>query len=135
MEQVFARIREAGLKVKPDKCFFLSEQVRYLGHIVSKNGIEADTEKTTKVKPRNVKEVQQFLGFANYYRRFIKNFAEIAKPLHKLTERSAAPFRWTCHEYFGPRLILVRPDQNRQPEMGGLKLIARFHFLVPSSIL
>ncbi|KAL5481228.1 hypothetical protein EMCRGX_G021353 [Ephydatia muelleri] len=70
-----------------------------MGHIVSKNGIEADPEKTTKVKhwslPRNVKEVQQFLGFANYYRRFIKCFAKIAKPLHKLTERSAVAFRWT----------------------------------------
>ena len=91
------------MKVKPDKCFFLREQVRYLGHIVSKNGIESYPEKTTKVKhwslPRNVKEVQQFLGFANYYQRFIKSFAEIAKPLHKLTERSAVAFRWTleCH--------------------------------------
>ena len=123
MEQVFARIREAGLKIKPDKCFLLREQVRYLGHIVSKNGIEADPEKTTKVKnwppPLNVREVQQFLGFANYYRRFIKNFAEIARPLHKLTERGAAQFQWTpeCQRSFdllrnllSSPPILVYPD-------------------------
>lgn len=65
---------------------------------MSKQGIEADPEKTSKVKhwplPRTVKEVQQFLGFANYYRRFIKGFAEIAKPLHKLTERNTL-FLWT----------------------------------------
>ena len=66
--------------------------------IVSKNGIKADPEKTNKVKhwplPRNKKEVQQFLGFANYYWRFIKSFAEIAKALHKVTELSTAPFQW-----------------------------------------
>ena len=80
------------MKVKPDKCFFLREQVRYLGHIVSKNGIESDPEKTTKVKhwslPRNVKEVQHFLGFANYYQRFIKSFAEIAKPCITQADRA-----------------------------------------------
>ena len=61
LEEVFRRIREAGLKIKPDKCFFLKDKVKYLGHIVSKEGIEADPEKTSKVKywrlPTTVKEV------------------------------------------------------------------------------
>eukprot|EP00731_Ephydatia_muelleri_P005611 Em0002g1787a len=106
LDSVFARIREAGMKIKPAKCFFLRERVQYLGHIVSKDGIEADPDKLRKVQcwptPQNVREVQQFLGLANYYRRFIRNFAEVARPLHRLTERSASVFQWTiqCQESF-----------------------------------
>eukprot|EP00731_Ephydatia_muelleri_P006907 Em0003g1155a len=102
---VFSRIRDAGLKIKPEKCSFLKEKVKYLGHIVSKEGIAADPEKTATVKtwptPTRTKEVQQFLGLANYYRRFIKDFAQIAKPLHKLTERTSS-FLWTteCQKSF-----------------------------------
>ena len=102
---VFSRIRDAGLKIKPEKCSFLKEKVKYLGHIVSNEGIAADPEKTATVKtwptPTSTKEVQQFLGLANYYRRFIKDFAQIAKPLHKLTERTSS-FLWTteCQKSF-----------------------------------
>ena len=102
---VFSRIRDAGLKIKPEKCSFLKEKVKYLGHIVSKEGIAADPEKTATVKtwptPTRTKEVQQFLGLANYYRRFIKDFAQIAKPLHKLMERTSS-FLWTteCQKSF-----------------------------------
>ena len=66
LDLVFSRIQEAGLKIKPTKCAFLKEKVKYLGHIVSKEGVAADPEKTAKVKtwpvPSSVKEVQQFLG-------------------------------------------------------------------------
>eukprot|EP00731_Ephydatia_muelleri_P006479 Em0003g727a len=70
------------------------------------DGIEADPDKLRKVQcwptPQNVREVQQFLGLANYSRRFIRNFAEVARPLHRLTERSASVFQWTipCQESF-----------------------------------
>ena len=94
---VFSPIRDAGLKIKPEKRSFLKKKVKYHGHIVSKEGIAADPEKTATVKtwptPTSTKEVQQFLGLANYYRRFIKDFAQIAKPLHKLTEQTS--FLWT----------------------------------------
>ena len=106
LDSVFARIREAGMKIKPAKCFFLRERVQYLGPIVSKDGIEADPDKLRKVQcwptPQNVREVQQFLGLANYYRRFIRNFAEVARPLHRLTERLVSVFQWTiqCQESF-----------------------------------
>ena len=70
----------------------------FLGHIISPNGIYPDPDKTSKVTewptPRSLKEVQQFLGLANYYRRFVKDFAAVAKPLHKLTEKGV-PFLWT----------------------------------------
>ena len=117
LELVFDRIKEAGLKVQPTKCSFFKEQVKYLGHIVSKHGIATDPDKTTKVQswpvPQSIREVQQFLGLANYYRRFIENFASIAKPLHKLTEKGATCFKWTaeCQKSFDSlRTLLSSPS-------------------------
>ena len=85
---VFQRIRDAGLKLQPPKCRFFQEEVAYLEHIVSRDGISVDPTKIDKVRhwpiPQNSKDVQQFLGLANYYRRFILGFAELAKPLHRL---------------------------------------------------
>ena len=72
--------------------------MNFLGHIVSVNGVQTDPQKTEKVStwptPTSQKEVQQFLGLASYYRRFVKNFAAIAKPLYQLTEKTAR-FTWT----------------------------------------
>ena len=74
------------------------EEGPVLGHIVSEDGIATDPSKVGKVAqwptPSTAKEVQQFLGLAGYYRRFIQNFSAIAKPLHKLTERTSN-FNWT----------------------------------------
>ena len=105
LQAVFERLRQAGLKLQPKKCEFLRRKVRYLGHIVSKEGVAADAEKVKKVSswpaPTTTRDVQQFLGFAGYYRRFVQNFAQIARPLHRLTER-ATPFKWTqeCQDAF-----------------------------------
>ena len=105
LQSVFQRLRESGLKLKPAKCHFCQEQVTYLGHIISAEGIATDPEKTKQVAqwpvPTTQREVQQFLGLANYYRRFVRGYATIAKPLHKLTEKTAE-FRWTkeCEEAF-----------------------------------
>ena len=75
------------------------QSVKYLGHIISQEGEQADPSKIEKVvtwpNSDSTKEVQRFLGFVSYYRRFIQDFAEIAKLLHQLTEK-AAPFRWTA---------------------------------------
>ena len=85
---VFSRIREAGLKLSPKKCSFFMRKVRYVGHIVSEEGIEPDPDKINKVKswptPTTPEEVRKFLGFAGYYRRFVKDFAKIARPLTNL---------------------------------------------------
>lgn len=76
LNAVFKRIQQAGLCLKPGKCAFFQNKVKYLGHIISRDGVAPDTEKTEKVSlwpvPLTTCEVQQFLGFANYYRRFIK---------------------------------------------------------------
>ena len=73
---VFQKMREAGLKLKPSKCEFFRDRIAYLGHIVSKVGIETD--------PKKIMDVRQFLGFTNYYRKFIKQYAQVANPLNKL---------------------------------------------------
>ena len=125
LREVFQRLREAGLKLKPTNCDFCSLQVEFLGHIVSAEGVRTDPSKTEKVAqwpvPTSRKEIQQFLGLANYYRRFVKDFATIAKPLHRLTEKTAK-FEWTdeCQAAFKEirrRLvtapILAFPDYTR----------------------
>ena len=105
LQVVFERLLQAGLKLKPSKCAFFQQQVQYLGHLISPSGVRPDPTKTEKVatwpKPTSTRSVQQFLGFANYYRRFIKDFAQIAKPLHQLTERGIA-FSWSkdCEDFF-----------------------------------
>ena len=105
LAKVLERIEHAGLKLQPQKCHLLQSQVQFLGHIISTEGVSPDPQKTEKVKqwpiPQSTKEVQQFLGLASYYRRFVKNFASIAAPLHKLTEKHSV-FRWTpsCQEAF-----------------------------------
>ena len=103
LRKVFERLREAGLMLKPTKCDFFQREVFYLGHLISKEGVSTDPAKIDKVAkwptPQSAKEVQQFLGLAGYYRRFVRDFATIAKPLHRLTEKTAQ-FEWTaeCHE-------------------------------------
>ncbi len=93
LRSVFDRLKEAGLKLKPRKCRLCLHKVNFLGHIVSADGIQTDTQKTERVSiwptPTSQKEVQQFLGLASYYRRFVKDFAAIAKPLYQLTEKTA----------------------------------------------
>ena len=100
LSQVFNRLRQAGLKLQPGKCALVQRKVSFLGHVISPEGIATDPDKTSKValwpNPTCRRDVQQFLGLANYYRRFIRNFADIAKPLHRLTEKMAT-FSWSEH--------------------------------------
>ena len=95
---IFSRLQEAGLRLRPEKCFLLQQKVKYLGHIVSADGVAVDPSKYQVVEdwpvPNNLKEVQSFLGFLNYYRKFIKEFASVAKPLTMLT-RKGIDFEWT----------------------------------------
>ena len=73
---VFAKLIAGGLKLKPKRCEFFRSKISYLGHIVSSKGIETDPKKIEVVKnwttPKTVTDVRSFLGFTNYYRRFIK---------------------------------------------------------------
>ena len=82
------------------KCAFFQPKVHYLGHVISEEGVAADPTKIEKVAtwsiPLSTREVQQFLEFTSYYWCFIRDFAQIAKPLHRLTEHARA-FHWTAH--------------------------------------
>lgn len=89
LDIVFSKLKQNGLKMKPSKCRFFQKSVKYLGHIVSSEGISTDPEKTEAVKlwpkPNTEKELRSFLGIAGYYRRFVRDFSKIARPLHELT--------------------------------------------------
>lgn len=97
LRDVFQRLREANLKLKPKKCSLFQTKVTYLGHVVSENGISCDPSKIEAVKnwptPNSKTEVRSILGLLGYYRKFIPDFAERAKPLTKLT-RKRAKFSW-----------------------------------------
>lgn len=104
LDRVLTRLHQNGLKVKGKKCDLLQREVKYLGHIISGDGIAVDQGKVQRISmwpvPRNVKEVQSFLGLASYYRRFIKNFSKMAGPLHEITGKTSKqagkqkPFQW-----------------------------------------
>lgn len=99
LQDVFARLGAAVLKLQPKKCHLCSPEVEFLGHIVSAEGVSTDPKKIEKITnwpvPTSKREVQRFLGLANYYRRFVENFAKIAKPLHQLTEKTTK-FEWSA---------------------------------------
>ena len=111
--------------LKPAKCTLFWEEVQFLGHLVSREGVRADPANVKRVAtwptPTTKREVHQFLGFASYYRHFIKDFAGIAKPLHRLTEEGGT-FLWTdeCERAFEKLRhlltttpLLAYPDFNR----------------------
>ena len=125
IEVVFVRLREAGLKLKMSKCDFLKREVNYLGHLVGEFGYKPDPAKVEVIRnlapPTSVKGVRSFIGMASYYRRFIPEFAKIAKPLTELTKKNRR-FQWTdaCQRAFETLRaalteapILAFPDINK----------------------
>ena len=98
---VFAKLDKACLKLKANKCEFFKTRITYVGHIVSSNGIGTDPKKVEAVKnwtvPKTVTDVRSFLGFTNYYRRFIRGYAKGAKAwcLATNANRKKAPIEWT----------------------------------------
>lgn len=99
---VLDRLSFAGLTINLQKCQFFRSQLKYLGYVVDEFGLRTDPEKIRAIVdfsvPTTKKEVKRFLGTASYYRRFIKNFSNIAGPLNKLTstKKGTPPFQWTA---------------------------------------
>ncbi|KAL4101226.1 hypothetical protein QTP88_021246 [Uroleucon formosanum] len=103
---VFGRFRAHNLKIQPDKCEFVKRECIYLGHVISETGIRSDPKKIQAVldypEPMNVKKNKSFLGLSGYYRKFIENYSEKAKPITNLLKKDVA-FNWSeeCDKAFG----------------------------------
>ncbi|KAK2899431.1 hypothetical protein Q8A73_012560 [Channa argus] len=95
---VFMAIRQAGLRLNPAKCHWLARETQFLGHVVNEHGVTTDRAKVAAIKewpqPTTTSELRSFLGLASYYRRFVKDFATIASPLHRVTEKGRW-FEWS----------------------------------------
>ncbi|XP_046142815.1 uncharacterized protein K02A2.6-like [Osmia bicornis bicornis] len=93
LELVFQRLNEYNIKINLEKSTFFTNQIKYCGYIIDKNGIHKDSEKIEAIEkmptPRNVSEVRSFIGFVNYYGRFIKNLSSILHPLNKLLHKES----------------------------------------------
>ena len=100
---VFQKLKEAGLKLKPSKCQLFRKSMSYLGHVVSEEGVRTDPKKIEAVqkweRPHNVNTVRKFLGFVNYYRKFIKDYSKIARPLYNLISGDNAKRRTNSVEW------------------------------------
>ncbi|MCP4474470.1 MAG: hypothetical protein GY821_07880, partial [Gammaproteobacteria bacterium] len=123
LELMLTRLREALLKLKPKKCVLLSENTKYLGHIVSREGLIPDPKKVDGIQsypaPKTPTEVRRFLGMASYYRRFVPFFSKIAHPLRALTEKNSL-FSWTeeCQDAFEElKKKLVEPPVLHYPDV------------------
>ena len=126
VEEVLRRLEENDLFVKPEKCKWKVREVEFLGVVIGPRGVEMQKEKVEGVlnwlAPRNVKEVQKFSGLANYYRRFIKDFAKVVAPLHVLV-RKEQKWKWEkeqeeafgkLKEVFTTEPVLAIPDIDRE---------------------
>ena len=90
LEEIFTRLKTAGLKLKLEKCCFFKKHIQYLGHLISADGIQPLPEKLESIAkmpaPKNPKEVKQFLGLVGYYRKIVPRFADISRVLTHLTK-------------------------------------------------
>lgn len=105
LRTVVQRLQDAGLYAKISKCEFFVPETKFLGLIVGRDGIRMDSNKVKAVvdwkTPRTLTDVQAFIGFGNFYRRFIRDFSKIVAPLVNLTKKTV-PFQWTdaCEQAF-----------------------------------
>ncbi|KAK3569703.1 hypothetical protein QTP86_003321, partial [Hemibagrus guttatus] len=124
--EVLARLREFQLFLKAEKCSFHQPSVQFLGYNISSSGIQMDEGKITAVRdwpaPATVKELQRFLGFANFYRRFISNYSSIADPLTNLLRNKPKSLLWspaaeeafnTLKRAFTTAPLLIHPDPDK----------------------
>ena len=98
LREVMRRLKAANLKLQPKKCEFMKREIKYLGHVITKDGVKPDPDKVKEVQnfpvPKNPKQFKSYLGISSYYHRHIKNYAHIAKPLTTLLKKDQK-FVWT----------------------------------------
>lgn len=97
VREVLKRLKDNNLYLRPEKCKFEQLEIEYLGLVIREGQVQMDWAKVAAVRewptPRNLRDVRGFLGFTNFYRRFIRDFATIAQPLNDLTKK-ATVFNW-----------------------------------------
>jgi len=126
VEEVIKRLEENDLYVKPEKCKWKVREVEFLGVVIGLEGIKMEKEKVKGVlewpTPKCVKDVQKFLGLANYYHRFIEGFAMVARPLHDMVKKDKK-WEWTerqeevfkeLKKRFTEELVLAAPDIDKK---------------------
>ena len=126
VEEILRRLEENNLYVKPEKCTWKVRKIGFLGVVIGPNGIEIEEGKVDGVlswpEPKNVKDVRKFLGLANYYRRFIKDFARVARPINMLT-RKDVKWQWGVEQQkafnelkkvFTTKPVLAAPDLDKE---------------------
>jgi len=126
VEEILKRLEENDLYIKPEKCVWKVWKIGFLGVVIEPNRIEMEKEKVEEVlswsEPKNVKDVRKFLGLANYYRRFIKDFAQVARPMNMLTRKDV---KWVWGEsqqkafdelkgVFTTKPVLAAPDLDKE---------------------
>ncbi|KAK3567220.1 hypothetical protein QTP86_014212, partial [Hemibagrus guttatus] len=124
--EVLKHLREFQLFLKAEKCSFHQPSVQFLGYNIDSSGIRMDEGKVAAIKdwstPTTVKEPQRFLGFANFYRRYIQNYSSISNPLTSLLRNKPKTLSWTTSakeafntlkEAFTTAPLLVHPDSNQ----------------------
>ena len=98
LDEVFACMKRSGLKCKPSKCEILKDSIKYLGRMVDKHDIRPDTDAVEAVltwkSPKTEHQLMSFLGFANYYREFIKGYADKVYPMQQLMRHKGKKFTW-----------------------------------------
>jgi len=126
VKEILKRLEENDLYVKPEKCVWKTRKIGFLGVVIGPNRIEIEVEKVEGVlgwpEPKNVKDVRKFLGLANYYRRFIKDFAQVARPMNILT-RKDEKWQWgkeqqkafnELKQVFTTKLVLAALDLDKE---------------------
>jgi len=125
IQQVFKLLKEHDLYLKPEKCEFEKQELKYLGYIISPNKVCMDPTKLKGIinweTPKTLRETRQFLGFCNFYRKFIKDYPKITSPINQLVKKNVK-FSWTkevqkafdkLKKQFGQEPILVTADPTK----------------------
>ena len=98
-DELFTCMKQAGLKCKPSKCEILRDSIKYLGRLVDKHAVRPDPKAVeavlTSKAPKTDRQLTSFLGFANYYREFIKGYADKIYPMQQLMRNEGKKFTWT----------------------------------------
>jgi len=126
VEEVLRRLEENDLYIKPEKCIWKVRKIEFLEVVIGPNRIEMEKEKVDGIlswpEPKNIRDVRKFLGFANYYRRFIKNFAQVARLINMFTQKDVK-WQWGAEQQkafnelkqvFTMKLVLAALDLDKE---------------------